>query len=42
MLTRININLAQSNSGTGITTGLPLVAKAREYKFQIELSEARR
>lgn len=41
MLTCININLAESDSGTGITMGLPLVVKAHEYKFQIELSETR-
>lgn len=42
MLTCININLAESDSGTGITMGLPLVVKAHEYKFQIELSETGR
>lgn len=42
MLTCININLAESDSGMGITMGLLLVVKAHEYKFLIELSEARR
>lgn len=42
MLTCININLAESDSGTGITMGLPLVVKSHEYKFQKELSETRR
>lgn len=42
MLTCININLTESDSGTRITMGLPLVVKAHEYKFLIELSEARR
>lgn len=36
MLTRININLAESDSGIGITMGLLLVIKAHEYKFQIQ------
>lgn len=42
MLTCININLAESDSGAAITMGLPLVVKAYEYKFEIELSEAKR
>lgn len=42
MLTRININLAESHRGTGITTGLPLVVKSHEYKFRKEHPETQR
>lgn len=42
MLTCININLAESHRGTGITTGLPLVVKSHEYKFWKEHPETQR
>lgn len=42
MLTCININLAESDRGTGITTGLPLVVKSHEYKFGEELPATER
>lgn len=40
MLTRININLAESHRGTGM--GLPLVVKSHEYKFRKEHPETQR
>lgn len=42
MLTCININLAESQGGTGITTGLPLVVKSHEYKFGKEHPETQK
>lgn len=42
MLACININLAESDSGGSVTTGLPFAAKAHEYISVKELWEAKR